>query len=112
MKSLTCTALVVCVAVAAPDAHASFPGRNGVIAATDPFANVRHIVAIRPGRPGVTSLTEHRSGTRRPRVTFGPQWSPDGRRLLFVEQGDDHAWTLWSADRGGGDERRLSGRST
>jgi hypothetical protein len=77
------TALPVLVALAAvSSAQATFTGRNGRLAVSWYFGDcARQIATIRPDGERFRRLTSCRSGAE------DPEWSPDGRRLLYVRDG-------------------------
>jgi Tol biopolymer transport system component len=67
--------------------YGTFPGRNGLIAVGDegfrfgcgPFT----VHVIQPDGSGLRRLTP--SGKCSPRYQYGPDWSADGQRLLFID---------------------------
>jgi dipeptidyl aminopeptidase/acylaminoacyl peptidase len=63
--------------VAAPSAHATFPGANGKIALTVWDGNDNEIHAINPDGTGDTPLTNNSADDN------GPAWSADGKKILF-----------------------------
>lgn len=79
------------ILAAAPQAHASFPGKNGLIAysAIREAGEPKAIYAMAPNGKRVRRLTKKGSPEN-------PTWSPDGRLIAFDR-----------APRGGGDGRRL-----
>ena len=42
------------------------------------------IFVVRPGRPRLTRITDHREGVEE-EVAYSPSWSPDAQRIAFVE---------------------------
>lgn len=86
---------VAAIALQASAAHAVVPGGNGRIAYM--------------GLNDLGIFTIDADGGHRKHVTHGfdvgPSWSPDGKRIAFVDavQGD-----VWTMKAGGGDKRRLT----
>ena len=115
MKLLT-WALAALAVLAAP-ATASFPGRNGDLAVSSPFGGGRHIVEIDVRTGDKDWLTPPPRG-RAQLGTFGPRYTPDGRRLLYIRQGYDPTsvpstpLSLWSVHAEGGDAERHVDRLT
>lgn len=88
--------LVVAAALALPaTATASFPGANGMLAVTEETCGdsieITHVQAYtsRGARRGELTPScdtyESGNGDRIARGTFGPDWSPDGTRLLYAQ---------------------------
>lgn len=89
-------AALAAVAVAPAAAFASFPGANGLLAVTGDTCSgaidTPHIQAYTASGSRSVELTPRcdrydssGSGTFVNRSTFGPDWSPDGRRLLYAQ---------------------------
>jgi Tol biopolymer transport system component len=91
--------LASALAGAAP-APAAFPGTNGRIAFGDYTSG--QIYAVNPDGSGLVQLT-HLEGNQE--ADF-PNWSPDGKHLLFTKFGAGHIWVM-RAD--GSHERRIAG---
>jgi Tol biopolymer transport system component len=69
-----------------PGAEGSFPGRNGLIAILDEYPCGLRISTVAPDGSGLRPVTGVSSCEYPVPVfefTFHPEWSPDGRRLLF-----------------------------
>jgi Tol biopolymer transport system component len=83
------------VSIACPhSASAAFPGRNGLIAYTDPSC-VERIATIRPDGTRRRLLTRSRcSGSGARFEAWAPAWAPGGRHLVF-------AWRQPSTDTAG-----------
>ena len=75
-------ALVMAPLVNASVADATFPGSNGRIAMA--FYGGCSIATMRPDGTGFRGLSECGSVGR---STYAPEWSPEGRRLLFLLSG-------------------------
>lgn len=77
-----CAGLICIVfAFSGPAAFATFPGTDGRITYSAGNAQISTgIFTVFPDGSGTTRLTAPH--------TFDPAWSPDGRRLLFVRDGD------------------------
>ncbi len=69
---------VMATLVLAPTAHATFPGRNGLIAFTADTGSGTQIYTVRPNGHGLRQIT-HVDGD-----AIKPDWSPDGRRIAFA----------------------------
>ncbi len=80
LSRITAAALFAVLVLAAPPAHAAFPGANGKIAFTS-FPNFdNEIATINPdgsGRVDLTANTVH---------DFSPSWSADGQWITFVRE--------------------------
>jgi Tol biopolymer transport system component len=75
----TSTAAVIVFLICASPAHATYPGRNGLIAFTaqaNPEAPYQ-VYTIRPNGKNLRQLTYLDAGATT------PDWSPDGRRITF-----------------------------
>ncbi len=77
------TALLACVTAAigiagSTAAHATLPGHNGRIAFWD--FTTGQIYTVAPDGSGLRQLTDVDSA----HAATGPQWSPDGRRIIFT----------------------------
>lgn len=68
---------VVLLLLATGTAHATFPGRNGLIAFQTQTAAGLQIYTVRPNGKGLQQIT-FLSGD-----AIAPAWSPDGRRIVF-----------------------------
>ena len=87
-RSLTAASLLL--ALAAPAADASFPGRNGILAVTlDACGEAGHIRAYSAAGRALHDLTPRCETIEEdePRTTSGPEWTPDGSRLVFADDG-------------------------
>ncbi|MEZ5155192.1 MAG: hypothetical protein R2718_03685 [Solirubrobacterales bacterium] len=93
--ALSVCAIVAAVAIGAPEAGAVVPGKNGRIA----YMGLTDL--------GIFSVDP--DGDRRRRLSngfdVGPSWSPNGKRIAFVDavQGD-----IWKMRANGDDKRRLT----
>jgi Tol biopolymer transport system component len=71
-----------------PVAEATFPGRNGRLATSYGFDCGWPVIAtMRSDGTATRRLTPCRGWDQREREAFRPDWSPDGRRLLFTRTG-------------------------
>lgn len=88
-------AAIAAIALAAPDAGAVVSAKNGRIA----YMGLSDL--------GIFSIEPNGSDRRRLSDGFdvGPSWSPDGKRIAYVDavQGD-----IWTMKAGGGNKRRLT----
>jgi Tol biopolymer transport system component len=103
--SLSALALaLLSLAVAAPHAHAAFPGRNGRIVVTSQGLAAGCEYTCDPLLE-LISLNPDGSDVRRLEVphSFDPAASPDGRRLAFQREGG-----IWTSDADGSHPRRLT----
>jgi Tol biopolymer transport system component len=92
---VTAVAGFVALMLAAP-AHATFPGRNGLIAFHSSTDHGAQIFTVRPNGRDLRQLT-HVSGD-----AIGPDWSPDGRLIAFdIETPDSAQLALMNADGSG-----------
>jgi Tol biopolymer transport system component len=93
--------------VALPAAsEAAFPGKNGRIAfATNEAANVFNfnVFSIRPDGTGLIPLTEDPAGGG------NPEYSPDGKRIVFTRRRDGGGTDIWLMRADGSDQRLLGG---
>jgi Tol biopolymer transport system component len=78
--------------ILAGPAHATFPGPNGQIAFAD--GTTGQLYTINPDGTGLRQLTHLSS----PSYPTRPDWSPDGRRIVFADLGDARLYVI---DRGG-----------
>jgi Tol biopolymer transport system component len=96
------TALAASIApIAASTAHAAFPGDNGKIAFSaglDCGYDGRAIASINPDGTGLTVLADCDDST------YAPNWSPDGRTLLFTTA----FFRIWRIAADGSGRRRIS----
>jgi Tol biopolymer transport system component len=57
-----------------------------------------HLFVVHPDGTGLEAITSNTDGL----FSFGPAWSPDSRRLLFVRGPDEFDTTdLWTVDVAG-----------
>ena len=91
------TAVAGCVAlVLAGPAHATFPGRNGLIAFYSSTDQGAQIFTVRPNGRDLRQIT-HVSGD-----AADVDWSPDGRRIAFdIETPDSVQIAIMNADGSG-----------
>jgi TolB protein len=77
------------------------PGTNGLIAFSPFGREVSQVYTVAPDGSGQRQLTSSRTGS------FGPDWSPDGRRIAFAQraQGKEE---IFSMEADGSDARQLT----
>jgi cysteine-rich repeat protein len=85
---------------AAP-AGAAFPGENGLIAFRSERSGNLDIWVMAPDGTGLRNLTES------PEDEYEPQWSPDGKRIVF-RRGDGKERELWVMNADGSNQKRLT----
>jgi Tol biopolymer transport system component len=86
-------------------AHAAFPGANGKIAyVRDDFVTDSQIRVINPDGSGVVQLTS--AGEN-----LSPQWSANGRRIVFTSQRDGNP-DIYVMDADGGNQTRVTNDPT
>jgi Tol biopolymer transport system component len=73
-------AAVLC-GVLVPSALATYPGKNGLITFSADLGNGSQLYTVRPNGHDLRQIT---SG---PGEAVNPDWSPDGRRIVF-----EHGW--------------------
>jgi Tol biopolymer transport system component len=79
-----------------PSAHATFPGRNGLIAFYSDTAEGAQIFTVRPNGRDLRQIT-HVAGN-----AYNADWSPDGRRIAFnIETEESSQIAIMDADGGG-----------
>ena len=71
------------LALAASAAHASFPGRNGLIVFARYGGRAPGIYVIRVDGTHVRRLV---AGARHPFASLGPRWSPNGSHIVYFAQ--------------------------
>jgi Tol biopolymer transport system component len=84
-------------------AHAEFPGPNGRIAFSDFYSG--QIYAANPDGSGLQQLTHVGKG----RAAAFPDWSPNGRRLVFSKFLPDGGARIWTMRADGSHQRRVAG---
>src|SRR6266545_2765885 len=90
--ALTAVAGLVALVLAGP-AHATFPGRNGLIAFYSSTDQGAQIFTVRPNGRDLRQVT-HVSGD-----ASNVDWSPDGRRIVFnIETPDSAQIAIMNAD--------------
>ena len=99
--------VTVAVLVLAPSAEGTAPGSNGRIAFTrleqkDPIQG--GIWTVSPDGGVARRVTRPPSGT----VDDNPDWSPDGKRIVFVNVPPSGAYSIWTVAANGSDPRRVS----
>jgi hypothetical protein len=77
-------ALVAVAAALAAPAHAAFPGQNGKLVFDDAFLSIR---VVNPDGSGNTVLQSVGAGY----YLYDAAWSPDGTKIVFVQNDDDNA---------------------
>jgi Tol biopolymer transport system component len=93
MSLAGCFALVLMLV---PPAHATFPGRNGLIAFYSSTDQGAQIFTVRPNGRDLRQIT-HVSGD-----AVNVDWSPDGRRIAFnIETPDSAQIAIMNADGSG-----------
>jgi Tol biopolymer transport system component len=93
--------------VAAPPAHAAFPGANGKIAFWDSTSgHPAEIYLVNPDGSGRVQLTQG------PSVNVDPAWSPDGRRIAFASNRDDPNDEIYVMNADGTNIARLTNNSS
>jgi Tol biopolymer transport system component len=83
-------ACLVALMVAAPSAHAAFPGVNGKIAFASTRTGNYDIYTMNADGTGVTNLTNDAA------IDQLPAWSPDGQRIAFLSNrgGSNDVWVM------------------
>lgn len=107
MRRLVVLLLLLSVS-ATSSAHATSPGTNGRIV----FMRLRvqdspfwgELFVMNANGTGVHKLTRPANGT----VDGNPDWSPDGKRVVFTRQPPKGAYSLWTIGADGRDLRRVS----
>jgi TolB protein len=94
-RALTAVAAAIALLAIAPAAHATFPGKNGVIAYEE--------------REGGIATIDPVTGERRTLIADGrlPAWSANGRRIAFTRDG-----SIWIANANGRGQRALTSGET
>lgn len=105
MRSATIV-IVFTFLLTAAVASATPPGHNGRIAfeRLDLHGRGGALFSINPDGSGLRRLTRPPRGTE---DTF-PDWSPDGRRVVFTRQPPSGAYSIWVVNADGTHSRRLS----
>lgn len=93
---LSVLAVVVCGLAFVPPASATYPGHNGLIAFAGLTGDHPQIYTIRPNGHDMRQLTALDAD-----AAF-PDWSPDGRRIVFQAGFPDHC-SIAEVSSGGGD---------
>jgi TolB protein len=88
--------------VAAPSAHATFPGANGKIA----FVRGHDIWSMNPDGTDQVNLTNSP-------VNFqsSPAWSPDGTKIVFTSYTPQYSTSLWTMRADGSNPTKISDNS-
>jgi Tol biopolymer transport system component len=108
--ALVTSALVLAALAVAAPAQATFPGKNGKIA----FARINEhengeIWTIGPDGSALEKLTDARGFENDFGGDGGPQWSPDGKRILFGRSsGDPRKDGLLIMDADGGNQTKIA----
>lgn len=89
-------ASILGVALAAPHADATYPGRDGRIA----FVRANQIYTMTASGTGVTKLTS--SGKN-----YRPKWSPNGRRMSYIHEVNGRK-DVWVMSANGGRKRAVT----
>jgi Tol biopolymer transport system component len=93
-------AVVIVVAALTAPAHATFPGKNGRIA----FSQDPDIYTMNPDGSDVRQLT----ALTEDNAAFEPNWSPDGKHLVFSEfPAPDFFGQLWMMHANGANQHLL-----
>jgi TolB protein len=105
MRRSTLAAVVATAAagLAAPPAHATFPGQNGRISFQRDTGRQADLLTVRPDGTGVRRLTRTRTWEEH------AEWSADGRRLAYARSAPDgEPADIWTMDADGGDRRAVT----
>src|SRR6266446_509807 len=89
-------------------AHGTPPARNGrVVFERLSFQNSPiwgELFTVNPDGTGLQQLTHPPNGTE----DTNPDWSPDGKRIVFTRQPPKGAYSIWMIDADGGHLQRIS----
>jgi TolB protein len=100
LTSLATLGLVAGACLAATPAHATFPGRNGVLVFQRPVGNQIDLFTIQADGSALHRLTATRAWEEK------PEWSADGARLAFARSAPSGDPTeIATMNAGGGDLR-------
>jgi dipeptidyl aminopeptidase/acylaminoacyl peptidase len=97
LRTAVFAACFAALLVAAPTAHATFPGKNGKIA----FARAGDIWTMNPDGTNQVNLTND------PAVEHWPNWSPDGQKIAF-DSYESSSQQIWAMNADGTGRTRIT----
>jgi Tol biopolymer transport system component len=80
--AISAACLMVLLTTTVKPAEAAFPGTNGKIAFRHGTTTSSHIFVVKPNGSGPKPLTNYREAAQ------DPEWSADGKKVVFVHDGD------------------------
>jgi TolB protein len=99
LSALVCAGAIAAVAATAHPAHATMPGADGRIAfITFTYGNTGNVFTIEPDGGGLRQVTFLTSADGQ---ADSPQWSPDGKQIVFSVYGGPNGPRLWVVNADG-----------